>query len=133
MAKKRSRGGYREPNKPAAVSGPGALSARTDGGAGSKTQPIRRIPGQAYGEGQALVEQQQAAPLPVARRTQQPTRLDIFAPTERPAEPITEGAMLGPGSPPAQAIDEDANMLLAAMYQVYPSSIISELINQGSN
>jgi len=133
MAKKRSRGGYREPSKPAAVSGPGALSARTDGGAGSKTQPIRRIPGQAYGEGQALVEQQQAAPLPVARRTQQPARLNIFAPTERPAEPITEGAMLGPGSPPAQAIDEDANMLLAAMYQVYPSSIISELINQGSN
>ena len=133
MAKKRSRGGYREPSKPAAVSGPGALSARTDGGAGSKTQPIRRIPGQAYGEGQALVEQQQAAPLPVARRTQQPTRLNIFAPTERPAEPITEGAMLGPGSPPAQAIDEDANMLLAAMYQVFPSSIISELINQGSN
>ena len=133
MAKKRSRGGYREPSKPAAVSGPGALSARTDGGAGSKTQPIRRIPGQAYGEGQALVEQQQSAPLPVARRTQQPTRLNIFAPTERPAEPITEGAMLGPGSPPAQAIDEDANMLLAAMYQVFPSSIISELINQGSN
>ena len=133
MAKKRSRGGYREPSNPAAVSGPGALSARTDGGAGSKTQPIRRIPGQAYGEGQELVEQQQAAPLPVARRTQQPTRLNIFAPTERPAEPITEGAMLGPGSPPAQAIDEDANMLLAAMYQVYPSSIISELINQGSN
>ena len=133
MAKKRSRGGYREPSKPAAVSGPGALSARTDGGAGSKTQPIRRIPGQAYGEGQALVEQQQAAPLPVARRTQQPTKLNIFAPTERPAEPITEGAMLGPGSPPAQAIDEDANMLLAAMYQVFPSSIISELINQGSN
>lgn len=133
MAKKRSRGGYREPSKPAAVSGPGALSARTDGGAGSKTQPIRRIPGQAYGEGQALVEQQQSAPLPVARKTQQPTRLNIFAPTERPAEPITEGAMLGPGSPPAQAIDEDANMLLAAMYQVYPSSIISELINQGSN
>ena len=133
MAKKRSRGGYREPSKPAAVSGPGALSARTDGGAGSKTQPIRRIPGQAYGEGQALVEQQQSAPLPVARKTQQPTRLNIFAPTERPAEPITEGAMLGPGSPPAQAIDEDANMLLAAMYQVFPSSIISELINQGSN
>jgi len=133
MAKKRSRGGYREPSKPAAVSGPGALSARTDGGAGSKTQPIRRIPGQAYGEGQALVEQQQSAPLPVARKTQQPTRLNIFAPTERPAEPITEGAMLGPGSPPAQAIDEDANMLLAAMYQVFPSSLISELINQGSN
>jgi hypothetical protein len=41
--------------------------------------------------------------------------------------------MLGAGSPPMQAIDEDENMLLAAMYQIMPSSIISELINQGSN
>ena len=31
-----------------------------------------------------------------------------------------------------ESIDEDANMLLAAMYQVMPNSIISELINQGS-
>ncbi len=134
MAKKRSRGGYRQPKNPAATSGPGALSARTDGGAGSKTQPIRRIPGQQYGEGKALVDQQQAAPLPVAAQSgTQGKGINIFAPTERPAEPITEGAMLGPGSPPNQAIDEDANMLLAAMYQVYPSSIISEMINQGSS
>ena len=130
MAKKRSRGGYRQPNNPAPVSGPGALSARTDGGAGSSTQPIRRIPGQAYGEGKALVEQQQAAPLPAQQQVSIP---NVFAPTVRPAEPITEGAMLGAGSPPMQAIDEDENMLLAAMYQIMPSSIISELINQGSN
>ena len=133
MAKKRSRGGYRQPNKPAAVSGPGALSARTDGGAGSSTQPIRRIPGQQYGESKALVEQQQAAPLPsVAQPGTTGRGVDVFAPTERPQEPITEGAMLGAGGPPRQAIDEDANMLLAAMYQIYPSSIISEMINQGS-
>ena len=129
MAKKRSRGGYRQPSKPAAVSGPGALSARTDGGEGSSTQPIRRIPGQAYGEGKELVEQQQSAPLPAQQQVSIP---NVFAPTERPAEPITEGAMLGAGSPPMQAIDEDENMLLAAMYQIYPSSIISEMINQGS-
>ena len=130
MAKKRSRGGYRQPSNPAPVSGPGALSARTDGGAGSSKQPIRRIPGQAYGEGKALVEQQQAAPLPAQQQVSIP---NVFAPTERPTEPITEGAMLGAGSPPMQAIDEDENMLLAAMYQIMPSSIISELINQGSN
>ena len=40
--------------------------------------------------------------------------------------------MLGAGSPPAQAIEEDENMLLAAMYQIAPSSLISEMINQGS-
>ena len=54
MAKKRSRGGYRQPSNPAPVSGPGALSARTDGGAGNSKQPIRRIPGQAYGEQREL-------------------------------------------------------------------------------
>ena len=58
-------------------------------------QPIRRIPGQAYGEGKALVEQQQTAPLPAQQQVSIP---NVFAPTERPAEPITEGAMLG-GSP----------------------------------
>ena len=58
MAKKRSRGGYRQPSNPAPVSGPGALSARTDGGAGSSKQPIRRIPGQAYGEGKAFFKKQ---------------------------------------------------------------------------
>ena len=57
---------------------------------------------------------------------------NVFGATEFPNQPITEGAMLGAGSPPMQAIDEDANMLLAAMYQVMPNSIISELINQGS-
>jgi len=138
MAKKRARGGYRQPKNPAAVSGPGALSQRTDGGAGSSSQPIRRIPGVAYGEQSALSAQQQAAPLPVANQGQVPVGRtrgatpDVFAATEFPNQPITEGAMLGPGSPPIQAIDEDANMLLAAMYQVMPNSIISELINQGS-
>jgi len=128
MAKKRARGGYRQPKNPAAVSGPGF----------SSSQPIRRIPGVAYGEQKALSAQQSAAPLPVANQGQTPVRStqgaapNVFAATEFPNQPITEGAMLGAGSPPMQAIDEDANMLLAAMYQVMPNSIISELINQGS-
>lgn len=138
MAKKRTKGGYRQPSKPAAVSGPGALSQRTDGGAGNSKQPIRRIPGVAYGEQSALSEQQSAAPLPVSNQGQVPigqtqgATPNVFGATEFPNQPITEGAMLGAGSPPMQAIDEDANMLLAAMYQVMPNSIISELINQGS-
>ena len=72
MAKKRGRGGYRQPSKPAAVSGPGSLSQRTDGGAGNSKQPIRRIPGVAYGEQKGLSEQQAAAPLPVAQQGQIP-------------------------------------------------------------
>ena len=60
MAKKRGRGGYRRPtptNKNA-VSGPGALSQRTDG-----AQPVMRLPNAGYGESKAFEEQQQAAPL----------------------------------------------------------------------
>ena len=40
------RGGYRAPSNPAPVSGPGALSQRTDGGA---TQPATYISGLPYG------------------------------------------------------------------------------------
>ena len=56
MAKKRTRGGYRKPQNPAAVSGPGALSKRTDG-----KQPVVRVPDVPYGEQAALTAQQQAA------------------------------------------------------------------------
>jgi len=42
-------GGYREPSNPAPVSGPGALSQRTDGG---PTQGAKYISGLPYGQGQ---------------------------------------------------------------------------------
>ncbi len=59
MAKSRSRGGYRKPtpNRKNAVSGPGALSQRTDG-----AQPIMRGEDMAYGESAAFQQQQQGAP-----------------------------------------------------------------------
>ena len=106
MAKSR-RGGYRQPSKPAAVATPQG-GQRTDGGPGSEKQPLRRIPGVAYGEQKALTQQQQAAPLagggqstPMPQQQAQPARPDVFAPTERPMEPITQGAAFGPGSGPA--------------------------------
>ena len=74
------------------------------------TQAVRRIPGMGYGEQQALVQQQQAAPLPKATTPQaqgQPVRprrpmpqMDIFAATERPSEPVTSGLPFGPGLNP---------------------------------
>jgi hypothetical protein len=72
------------------------------------TQAVRRIPGVAYGEQQALTEQQQAAPLPktttpqaqpVAPRRPMP-QMDIFAETQRPSEPVTSGLPFGPGVNP---------------------------------
>ena len=138
MAKKRNRGGYRQPSNPAPVSGPGALSARTDGGAGSSKQPIRRIPGQEYGKGQQLVRQQQAAPLPDAQGLSMPSqagmpaqRPNVFGPTDRPSEPVTEGVPVGDGSFPIEG-NSDTNIFLAALYSVNPHPAIAELLNSGN-
>ena len=68
------------------------------------TQAVRRIPGMPYGEQQDLTEQQQAAPL-LKDTTPQPQpsaarpmpQMDIFAPTQRPSEPVTSGLPFGPG------------------------------------
>lgn len=93
-----ARGGYRQPNNPAPVSGPGALAKRTDGG---PTQPARYISGLPYGEGQATYDQQTSAPMAGSNTMQpalqlpQPTAL--MAPTERPDEPVTAGIDSGPG------------------------------------
>ena len=100
-------GGMRRPTNPAPVSGPGALSRRTDG------QGAQYMAGGEYGEGQEMMDLQTSAPMakspevrPRARSGRQvvseemarPTPL--FAPTERPDEPITAGAPFGPGPGP---------------------------------
>lgn len=105
----RGRGGNKTtPKNPAPVSGPGALSARTDGGPGSSRQPIRPVPGGTYGDRQASIESQQVAPLPNVASSSGPPPLpagpdggqgppmqpnDIFGPTARPGEPITTGSV----------------------------------------
>ncbi len=90
------RGGYQQPKNPAAVSTPGS-GRRTDGGAGSKKQPLRLPSGGAYGQRQAAQQQQQAAPLaagavgpsgggggaPAAPPIEQ---VGAFGPTQRPNE-----------------------------------------------
>lgn len=125
MAKNR-RGGYRQPNKPAAVATPQG-GQRTDGGPGSKKQPLRRLPDADYGQNKAFVEQQQSSPLPVQSTINvQPP--NIFAPTERPAEPITEGVPVGPGSSGVRVTD-NVDLMLQAMYEINPSPVILELIN----
>lgn len=104
-------GGSRVPSNPAPVSGPGALSKRTDG------QGVKYMSGGQYGEGQEMVELQSSAPMSKTqsgsaqpRMRQQPggsaamqqNVTALFAPTERPDEPITAGAPFGPGPGPAQ-------------------------------
>jgi hypothetical protein len=109
-----AKGGYRKPANPAAVSGPGSLSRRTDGG---PTQAAKEIPGGGkYGERKELAELQSGAamqgnPVPnvptpsVPADAAPPQQLtNLFAPTERPDEPITAGASFGPGYTPPQEV-----------------------------
>lgn len=88
-----NRGGYRKPENPAPMSGPGSLSQRTDGG---PAQGAKYMSGMPYGEN--TMEQQTAAPMagkPVVPEMEMPTPL--MAPTMRPSEPITSGIDRGDG------------------------------------
>lgn len=98
-----SRGGYRKPANPAPVSGPGELSRRTDG-----AQPAMEMTGGAYGENADLMALQTAAPMaqvetnPQAMAPGVPTSpaqsvTPLFAPSQRPEEPLTAGMPFGPG------------------------------------
>ena len=123
-------GGKRTPDNPAPVSGPGQLSQRTDGG---PQQVQTDVSGMPYGENQELEELQSAAPMsasPTARspraRSRQASRAGraaggmgaspLMAPTQRPDEPVTAGAPVGPGAGPAPRIQEPAAPPLSSMF-----------------
>lgn len=93
-------GGPRTPSNPAAVSGPGALSQRTDGR--PKVMPLADAQ---YGEQQAFHDQQTAAPMVSQSPGQgggQGVDLSavtpLGAPSQQPGTPVTDGAAVGPGS-----------------------------------
>ena len=108
-------GGYRQPSKPAPVSGPGKYSKRTDG---HPTQVLSAAPDQGYGEATQQMNDQRTAPMgaaaplpppaqvPSQDASQQTQQLPAFgglplsAPTTRPNEPITTGSDIGPGAGP---------------------------------
>jgi hypothetical protein len=90
-------GGYRKPGNPAPVSGPGALSRRTDG---------RVAEGFAYGMNKQINEQAAAAPLakaaPMAARSmsvapQLPPVTPLTDPTMNPDESVMSGINMGAG------------------------------------
>jgi len=92
-------GGYRQPSNPAPVSGPGALSQRTDGGAlEGMTQPAKYISGLPWGEGQATYDQQTSAPMAGGSSPVMPDVTPLMAPTKRPNEPVTMGNDMGAGA-----------------------------------
>ena len=97
-------GGYRQPNNPAPVSGPGALSQRTDGGATegmSKPQPKQDYTGFAYGQNKGLADQQSGADLAGTGIPSMPAPvIPLNAPTQMPDVPIENGLPMGPGAGP---------------------------------
>jgi len=151
-------GGSRTPAKPAAVSGPGSLSKRTDGG-GPK-QVISVAPGQAYGDAkqqhadEALVPMGAATPLPnvPAQQLSNPgggapqqspayQGGDFGAPTNRPNEPVTHGSpigpgggpealQLGPGNPGATPSSGQMTQLLASLMATDNTGVFAPLFQQ---
>ena len=106
-------GGYRRPTNPAPVSGPGQLSQRTDGG---PQQVQVNMSGMPYGENAEFNTMQSMAPMsasPSARSPRASARsasagggmsaTPLFAPTQRPDEPVTAGAPFGPGGGPVMS------------------------------
>lgn len=131
-----ARGGYREPNNPAPVSGPGALSRRTDGGPIQGAKELAA--GGKYGERKALREMQQSAPMqgnpvpsvPTPSVPMEPLT-PLNAPTTRPDEPVTSGMPFGPGSnvPPVTMMGDDAVAAqIRAAYALYPNEDLYRLV-----
>ena len=129
-----ARGGARTPARPAAVSGPGAHSQRTDGGPADRKLGTANLAenGGSYGERKAIEEQAASAPVatggasgggvpsgPVGAGAPQ----GAFGPTERPNEPITAGTFQPPGE------DADTELMLRAIYAQFPSPYLGRLLN----
>lgn len=118
MVGNENKGGYRQPMNPSPVSGPGALSQRTDGGAvEGMTQPAQSYTGGSYGNNKSMDEQQRAAPL--AGNPVQTIGLDV--PTQFPDEPLSAGANYGDGP----GLDTSG---IQAMAAPSPASVIYKLM-----
>lgn len=129
------------PAKPAPASGPGRLARRTDGG---PAQPVRELPNANYGEAAEYRTLQQSAPLakappvpsaPVAGGTGGPSLVGFGEPSQYPDQPVTHGVDAGPGagmSALGLPVDDSADVRarLVAIYQLYPSEDLRELLEQ---
>jgi hypothetical protein len=74
-----------------------------NGQSGNGTQAATYIPGMGYGQGKAMMEQQQGAPMAGPTRTpsapipSMPDARPLTAPSDFPNEPITSGVDMGAG------------------------------------
>lgn len=128
-------GGYMKPNQPAAVSGPGKFSQRTDGGPGeTMKQAARYIQGDQYGDSQEINQVAQAAPLAAGPKPPAARPTPISAPTQRPDEPVTAGAPVGPGpGPEILNLPKRTNPALEVVreaYRQYPSAHLRVMLQK---
>lgn len=91
-------GGYHPPSNPAQVSGPGALSRRTD-----QPQPAQQLSNPKYGEQSDFQQIQGGAPMsapssPGGMAPQgMPAPVGLGEPSALPGQPVTAGAAAGDG------------------------------------
>jgi len=135
MAKKRSnRGGYRQPSNPAPVATPNRN--RTDGGPGSKKQPLRRLPDADYGANKEFVAQQRAGgglpkvePIPMP---QQQISQTLYGPTERQYQSPTAGNIIDINQDGIadESLQNDMDILLEEMSARNPgNTLLTQLIS----
>lgn len=125
------RGGYRRPSNPAPVSGPGALSQRTDGS--PATQPQMVAPGGEYGSRKEMLDLQSGAPMAGGGATPPPSAIPFDAPSQNPGEPVTAGAALGPGIGPEAAGIKSDEVATAEQMRPYLRSLERVANLPGSN
>lgn len=124
-----NRGGPRTPANPAPVSGPGALSRRTDGGPQQTAYDMGGLP---YGQNQDFMQLQQSAPMaatpgpsntaPLAGPPQPP--VTFGGPTQNPAQPLTAGNPQGPGpGPEALAMNQAQSPTLQTFAAIMPQMV----------
>ena len=99
MTQPSNRGGYRKPEQPAVTSGPGALSARTDG---SPTQPATYISGLPQGQGRETYNIQTQAPMAGDQTKAIPQQdiVELLAPSRRKDENVETGIATPNGAGP---------------------------------
>jgi len=118
-------------SQPKPVSGPGALSQRTD----MMTNSDPNV----YGDRKATEELMAGAPMAKQQQVSKPSVTDLFAPTQRPNEPVTAGNPMGAGVGP-EALNLPARtfnpaQILSRLADSDPSGeielILQELTNKG--
>jgi len=107
------------------VSGPGALSQRTD----MMTNSDPNV----YGDRKATEELMSSAPMAKQRQVPQPNVTGLFAPTEMPNEPVTAGSPLGAG-PGIEALNLPARnfnptQILSRLAESDPSGEIEMILS----